>query len=102
MLLEDVVKPPSSTYTKEIDHTAELPVGATPSAVATTAVDILDNSDATATVLGGTSVSGNYSLFVLTGGIDGRSYLVTITTTLSNGNTLQHQLMYHCRTTSRV
>lgn len=98
MLLETFPKTPAETYTKAIDYTDRLPTGATPSAVSLAAVDMLDNSSA-AGVVGSGSASGNTSLVPITGGTDGHDYLLTFTTTLSNGNVLEDHCVMQVRTT---
>lgn len=74
-----------------MDYTNKLPTGATVSSGTVAAVDLVDNSSASSTVLASTTatISGAQARVKVQAGTNGRSYIVTFTTTLSNGDILE-------------
>lgn len=89
--MESFPKQPAEAYTIAMDYTNKLPTGATVSSGTVAAVDLVDNSSASSTVLASTTatISGAQARVKVQAGTNGRSYIVTFTTTLSNGDILE-------------
>lgn len=98
-LLESFTKHPSESYTKGINYAGLLPAGAAIASVSATATDTMTGADASATVLGSPSFSGDEALIPVQAGTDGRDYLITFLLTLDNSNVVADQILMQVRRT---
>jgi hypothetical protein len=94
-LLETVEKQPAENFPFAVNFSKSLPAGATLSSVALSAVNVADDSDATATVLTSSigTVVGGSAVARLRAGDDGETYKVTYLATLSDGSVLEEDIL---------
>jgi ABC-type Zn uptake system ZnuABC Zn-binding protein ZnuA len=89
-LLENFTKASVETYTKSISYAEKIPTGLTVSSVAVSSIDLQDGESASvATAAAGDGVAVE---FTVTGGVDGHEYLITLTSTLSDGTIISDQI----------
>ena len=88
-ILHEFEKTSTEAYTKTISFTNRLPTGAAVSSAAVgEAIDLLDGSDASATIVGSPSTTTTSASVPFQNGTDGHTYQVRVDTTLDNSNVL--------------
>lgn len=88
-LIASFTKHSQETYSVPIDYAKRLPVDAMPSSgVVAEAIDMHTGASVAGTVTGLVSVNGSIGAVAVTGGVDGKRYLVAVKTLLTNGNYL--------------
>lgn len=87
-------KQPSEEYTIAVDFTGRLPTGTALSTGTVAAIDLADDSDVSATVLGSTTatISGTLVKVLVKAGTDGKKYKITFLITLDSGEILEEDL----------
>lgn len=83
MQLQTFTKHSAEAYTKAIDYSDRLPSGTTIASVACSALDLGDGSSAAVVSGVGSVTGGTVANFAVTGGTDGHTYIITITSTLA-------------------
>ncbi len=97
LLEKNFTKRSNEAYSREITYVDKLPSGATITGVTASAVDLLDNSNAS--VLGSSGYTDYTALIPVQAGTDGHDYLITFVVTLSNGNLISDQMIMKVRDT---
>ena len=89
-----LTKQPSENYPLALQYYGNLPVGTSLSSAALSAIDLLDDSDATNIVLASPTgtISGTQVLFRVQGGATGKNYKITCLATLSDGSILEDEI----------
>jgi hypothetical protein len=97
--IDEFVKHPSEIIVKTVSYSDRLPSGVTVSSATIAAKDLHDASNVSSTVLGSTSGSTTSSAtsFTAKAGTDGRDYLITVSSTLSDTEKFVDQILMHVR-----
>ena len=94
-----LLKQPSEVMTRSIDFSGRLADGVTLSSATATVIDMLDNSDVSASLLASTTgtVSSPNASFTFQNGVDGRKYKVSVLGTLDNSDVTEVDLLLTVR-----
>ena len=91
------LKQPAEDFTIAVEYSGDLDTGETISNKTVTATDLTDNSDATATVISASSISGTQVLVRVQAGSTNHDYLIHVRATTSTTQDYEHDVTMQVR-----